>query len=60
MSKKYGGLGMRSCSLWNIYAVGKYVCQVSYKVDILWIKWVHNVYIKDVDWWGYKPPQAAS
>lgn len=30
------------------------------KIFILWIKWVHIVYIQDSDWWMYQPPKSAS
>ena len=33
--------------------------QIAQKANLLWIKWVHNVYIKDINW-SYKPPQSAS
>ena len=34
--------------------------QVSQKEDLLWIKWIHYVYIKQQDWWGYSAPATAS
>ena len=24
--------------------------------DNLWVKWVHEVYIKEEEWWDYNPP----
>ncbi|XP_048502963.1 uncharacterized protein LOC125498738 [Beta vulgaris subsp. vulgaris] len=41
-------------------AVGKFVWQVAQKEDVLWIKWIHSVYIKDQGWWEYKAPASAS
>ncbi|XP_057248240.1 uncharacterized protein LOC130590220 [Beta vulgaris subsp. vulgaris] len=58
--KKIGGLGIRDCIQWNVAAMGKYVWQVSEKEDLLWIKWVHSVYIKQADWWEYSAPTTAS
>lgn len=48
---------MRDCVLWKFAAIGKYICQVHQKADMLWITWVHNVYIKDANWWTYEPPK---
>ena len=50
---------MRDCHKW-VAAIGKYVWQIAQKEDLLWIKWVHHVYIRDQDWWEYKPPPTAS
>lgn len=27
---------------------------------VLWIQWVHNVYIQDRYWWGYQAASSAS
>lgn len=51
---------MRNCHLWNQAALGKFVWKIAQKEDMLWIKWVHSVYIKDSSWWEYEPPQQAS
>lgn len=32
---------------------------MAYKDDILWIKRVHCVYIKEENWWEYTPPVSA-
>ncbi|XP_021760245.1 uncharacterized protein LOC110725081 [Chenopodium quinoa] len=58
MEKKFGGLGIRDCESWNKAALGKYIWQIAKKKDSLWVKWVHNVYIKNQDWWSYKPKKA--
>lgn len=51
---------MRDCLMWNQAAIGKYIWQISQqKEDVLWIKWVHNVYIRDSDWWEYQVPRSA-
>ncbi|XP_021743107.1 uncharacterized protein LOC110709204 [Chenopodium quinoa] len=42
----------------------KYVCKskkvggLAKKKDSLWVKWVHNVYVKSADWWSYAPKKA--
>ncbi|XP_021844844.1 uncharacterized protein [Spinacia oleracea] len=58
--KKQGGLGFRDVVKWNITSIGKYVWAIASKQDNVWIKWVHAVYIKDGDWWEYKPVASAS
>lgn len=50
-SKKEGGWGIRNEALWNTAAVGKYVWAVATKQENLWVKWVHSVYIKRLNWW---------
>ncbi|XP_019106135.1 uncharacterized protein LOC109135475 [Beta vulgaris subsp. vulgaris] len=46
-AKNRGGLGIRECISWNVAAIGKYVWQITEKADLLWIKWIHSVYIKE-------------
>ncbi|KAL2902227.1 hypothetical protein RDABS01_027309 [Bienertia sinuspersici] len=58
--KSKGGLGIRDLTLWNQLAVGKLVWQIQEKEDSLWVKWVHNIYIKGRDWWDYQPSRLAS
>ncbi|XP_030502674.2 uncharacterized protein LOC115717843 [Cannabis sativa] len=36
--------------------MGRYVWDIESKKDYLFIKWIHNVYLKDGSWWDYKPP----
>lgn len=28
--------------------------------DNVWVKWVHSVYIKAMDWWDYSPTNGSS
>ena len=58
--KIYGGIGTHDYLTRNTTAIGKYIWQVSQKEDVIWIKWVHGVYIKGANWWEYKAPTAAS
>ena len=30
------------------------------KVDNLWVKWVHAIYIKQQSWWDYNPSKTSS
>lgn len=60
MPNKYGGLAVQACMKGNMAAIGKYVWQVSLKADMLWVKWVHCVYIKDKSWCDYSPPVDGS
>ncbi|XP_048497943.1 uncharacterized protein LOC125496507 [Beta vulgaris subsp. vulgaris] len=59
-AKNRGGLGIRECISWNVAAIGKYVWQITEKADLLWIKWIHSVYIKESSWWEYQAPMNAS
>ncbi|XP_062099719.1 uncharacterized protein LOC133805553 [Humulus lupulus] len=59
-SKNSGGLGFKNSRDWNIAALGKYIWAVAEKKDDLWVKWVHHVYIKQVDWWNYIAPASSS
>ncbi|KAL2927139.1 hypothetical protein RDABS01_028736 [Bienertia sinuspersici] len=58
--KSKGGLGVRDLHLWNLLAVGKLVWQIEKKKDSLWVKWVHNIYIRGQVWWDYRPSILAS
>lgn len=58
--KRAGGLGLRNILLWNTAAVGKLVWNVANKKDMLWVKWVNEVYIKGDSWQDYKPTANAS
>lgn len=33
---------------------------ISTKKDSVWLKWIHSVYLKGVDWWGYVPKASSS
>lgn len=49
--KKLGGLGFREGCLWNKMSMGKYLWAISFKMDSLWLKWVHSIYLKHTDFW---------
>ncbi|KAG5631048.1 hypothetical protein H5410_002765 [Solanum commersonii] len=57
LPKKFGGLNVKGCRKCNEASIGKLLWQVSEKQDILWVKWVHGVYIKQHrNIWNHKPP----
>lgn len=59
--KKYGGLNIKSCKLWNIGVVGKLLRQLASKKEVLWVNWIHVVYMKDTNnIWEHIPPQDCS
>ncbi|WMV25245.1 hypothetical protein MTR67_018630 [Solanum verrucosum] len=59
--KKFGGLNVKGCNNWNVASVGKLLWQLSEKQDILWVKWVHGLYMRnDVSIWEHTPPQDCS
>uniref|UniRef100_A0A803P5F4 Myb-like domain-containing protein n=1 Tax=Cannabis sativa TaxID=3483 RepID=A0A803P5F4_CANSA len=54
------GLGFKSILDWNLATMFKYVCAIAKKKNNLWMNWVHNVYIKEENWWSYKTTPTAS
>ncbi|XP_074266340.1 uncharacterized protein LOC141588817 [Silene latifolia] len=60
LPKNKGGLGIVNCPLWNVTSIGKYTWWVVNKKDCLWVKWVHQIYIKHSDWWTYQPNTNTS
>uniref|UniRef100_A0A803QC53 Reverse transcriptase domain-containing protein n=1 Tax=Cannabis sativa TaxID=3483 RepID=A0A803QC53_CANSA len=55
-TKSEGGLGFRNIRNWNVAAMRRYVWDIASKKDCLFVKWIHNVYLKNVSWWDYEPP----
>ncbi|XP_074300936.1 uncharacterized protein LOC141632275 [Silene latifolia] len=58
--KKFGGLGIVNCKLWNVAMLGKYVWWLAKKADHLWIRWVNHMYIKGENWLDYVPTASSS
>ena len=58
--KKYGGLGLKNLTAWNKASVAKLVWCVALKKDMLWVKWVHEKYLKQNDWWSYQASYDSS
>ncbi|XP_074288265.1 uncharacterized protein LOC141613431 [Silene latifolia] len=59
-TQKMGGLGIVDLRRWNVAALGKYVWWIAHKEDHLWVKWIHAIYMKHVDWFSYNPKSTAS
>ncbi|XP_074300566.1 uncharacterized protein LOC141631843 [Silene latifolia] len=53
--KSEGGLGIRNSYHWNIATIGKLVWWIYSKPDSLWVKWVHQIYIKSSSWSDHIP-----
>uniref|UniRef100_A0A803QDE1 Reverse transcriptase domain-containing protein n=1 Tax=Cannabis sativa TaxID=3483 RepID=A0A803QDE1_CANSA len=60
LPKGAGGLGLRNIQKWNIAAMTRYVWDIANKKDCLFVKWIHNVYLKDKHWWDYEAPTDCS
>ncbi|XP_030478196.2 uncharacterized protein LOC115695257 [Cannabis sativa] len=56
-SRTEGGSGIAE---WNVAALFKYVWALANKEDNLWVKWIHNVYLKEEEWWEYQAPSNGS
>lgn len=44
--KSIGGLNLINIKLWNKAAIAKITWDLASKKDKLWIRWIHNYYIK--------------
>ena len=61
MPKKFGGLNIRGCENWNVASIGKLLWQLATKKDILWIKWLHEIYMKTcMNIWEHCPHHDSS
>ncbi|XP_074309312.1 uncharacterized protein LOC141643873 [Silene latifolia] len=58
--KTEGGLGIRDSLAWNIAAIGKLVWWIYTCPDRLWVKWVHQVYLRGTVWTDYDPSGDVS
>lgn len=59
--KKYGGLNVKTYKLWNLASGGELLWQIANKKDILWVKWVNEVYTKEYeDIWSHEPSRDSS
>ncbi|XP_060974221.1 uncharacterized protein LOC115695445 [Cannabis sativa] len=54
LPKAYGGLGFKSGPNWNRSILGKFIWAIMDKHDILWVKWINNIYMKGVEFWEYE------
>lgn len=54
--KNQGGLNIKNCKLWNIASIGKLVWLLIKKKGLLWVKWVHGIYmIPNNNFWTHQP-----
>ncbi|VFQ90070.1 unnamed protein product [Cuscuta campestris] len=58
--KGEGGLGLRDANIWNNALLCKLLWNLATKKDSLWVKWVHNVYIKHDNVWLWQPKKRHS
>jgi hypothetical protein len=54
--KREGGLDLMDLVTWNQAAMCKHLWAVVSKADTLFVKWIHEVYIKKRVIWHYKAP----
>jgi len=54
-TKENGGSGLKNTKDCNRAIMIKYIRGLTPKVDKLWVKWVHDHYLKGNDWWSYRP-----
>ncbi|XP_075091713.1 uncharacterized protein LOC142171895 [Nicotiana tabacum] len=61
LPKKVGGLNVKRCRNWNTASVGKLLWQLVKNEDSLWVKWVHEIYMKGkTNIWSHQAPQGSS
>ncbi|GFZ01918.1 hypothetical protein Acr_15g0005270 [Actinidia rufa] len=58
--KNEGGLGFIDLSAWNMALLSKALWNLQSKKDSLWVKWVNQVYKKDLAFWEYVPKKQDS
>ncbi|VFQ94486.1 unnamed protein product, partial [Cuscuta campestris] len=58
--KVEGGLGLKDANTWNNALLCKLLWNLEAKMDALWVKWVHNVYIQGENLWQWQPKKRHS
>ncbi|XP_062118800.1 uncharacterized protein LOC133832477 [Humulus lupulus] len=58
--KCFGGLGFKDSFSWNKVVMAKYFWAISSKQDLLWVKWVNDVYLKGDSIREYRLKQNTS
>ncbi|RAL47356.1 hypothetical protein DM860_013321 [Cuscuta australis] len=53
--KKEGGLGIKNLALWNYACNHSLLWDIANKKDVLWVKWIHNKYLKGSSIWDIQP-----
>ncbi|XP_062089172.1 uncharacterized protein LOC133795731 [Humulus lupulus] len=54
LPKSYGGLGFKNGIKWNQANLAKFIWAITEKSDLLWVKWINSIYLKDVSFWSYE------
>ncbi|KAM6562940.1 hypothetical protein CsatB_022938 [Cannabis sativa] len=54
LPKAYGGLGFKDGAKWNHVNLAKFVWAISNKKDLLWVKWINTIYLKQESYWLYE------
>ncbi|XP_062104358.1 uncharacterized protein LOC133815544 [Humulus lupulus] len=52
--KSYGGLGFKNGTKWNQANLAKFIWAITEKSDLLWVKWINSIYLKDISFWSYE------
>ncbi|XP_062085826.1 uncharacterized protein LOC133791936 [Humulus lupulus] len=60
LPKSFGGIGFKEGSKWNKVLLAKYVWVISSKQDLLWVKWIDDIYLKGESFWAYTLKADAS
>ncbi|XP_062093460.1 uncharacterized protein LOC133799461 [Humulus lupulus] len=60
LPEAYGGLRFINGSVWNRAILAKYFWAISEKHDVIWVKWINFIYLKDSNFWTYKLPPDTS
>lgn len=60
LPRRFGGLGLKNQELWIVAVIGKQVWVIANKADILWVKWVAIVYMKNHDFFDIQVTQNMS
>ena len=53
-------MGIKNLEIWNKACIAKLVWNVVMKKDTLWVKWVHERYLKQAEWREYQAPPDSS
>ncbi|KAH6797401.1 hypothetical protein C2S52_021955 [Perilla frutescens var. hirtella] len=55
-----GGLGFKDLRTWNRALLSKVLWNIQSRAETLWIKWVHEEYLKGRDLWSWVPKTTNS
>ncbi|VFQ61358.1 unnamed protein product [Cuscuta campestris] len=53
LPKQEGGLGLKNLLKWNQACLMKLLWDIANKKDTIWVKWIHNKYLKGSSVWDY-------